>query len=613
MIGQGFESRKSDKYTFKDAVNKYNRKEYVQTKHILNSLSFPEEMQFEEEIELLLMKTEYRLYNFEECSEIGKEFLKSYPNSDFTAEIYMVFGDMLFTQNKYDSAFRTYLISLRKNTSIKFDDKLYKRVLKTLQFGINPQTIDDILLTEVNDKIIHLLLLSKAHVELSDDKTNQFHDTISGIDKRELANKLDIYLDELIEKSESNSKNINIPVILPLSGKSSKQGLEYLDGLKFAQVNKSEENSNISFIIYDNESDQLKTIEILEKINNDKNKSIILGPIEESNSIVTGSYSGQLDIPILLPFSVNDGLANMSPNLFFLNSDLKMRGETAARTIVEDLSAENIAVLAPADKNGKRIVDAFINELNSYGLSPILIEWYAGVPTNLSRQFEAIRTAAWDLQTLLDTSSTDSIFFHDHTIKLDSTLLSDSTFSSNSIIDSLLAIFKAENELMTKDDSAKVVLETIDAIYMPINVNDIEYVGAQFPAYNLNTTVVGNDYWTDINILQRENIGPHLDGMIVISTYNLHSINQLNTIIDQKRSQYFYQAIDSYNLILDIIKKSSSRNQTIKQILNSSYFHLGVFGSYHFNNGSNVNSDLNIIEFDGSRFENFQKDSQNKY
>ena len=609
LFGQRFESRKSDNYTFKDAVNKYSKKEYVKTKHILDNLSFSEQMQYEEEIELLLMKTEYRLSNFSESENIGKNFLIKYSNSSFIPDVYLVFGDILYTKQNFDTAYRTYIISLKSNPNKKTTEKLHKRLLKTLQYGISAQTIDELLYTEVNEEIIQVLLLSKAHIALSDGSVNAFSNYIDRIDRNTLSSPLKKYYDNLVDKSESESSKVNIPVVLPLSGKDSEIGIDFLDGLKFAQSNNTQKDMDISFIVYDNESDQLRTIEILERINNNDNL-MLLGPIGEANSIITGSYSNQLDFPVILPYSINDDLASISQNLYFMNSDLKVRGETAAKLIAEDLTAENIVVLAPANKDGKGIVDAFTNELNKYDLSPIIIEWYAGVPMNLNRQFESIREKAWELHALTDTTGSDSIYFENPTVMFDSTLLSDSTFSSRSLIDSLLAVFKAENDLMTKDDSADVVLETIDAIYMPINSADLEYVGAQFPAYNLETIVIGNDNWTNTNILQKENIGPHLDGMLVISNYKLHSVNQLNTMIDQKRTQYFYQAIDSYNMILDLVRRSSDWDRSINQLLNSAYYYSGVFGSYNFSKGSNVNSNLNVFEFDGRRFNTFEKDNQ---
>jgi len=609
LFGQRFESRKSDNYTFKDAVNKYSKKEYVKTKHILDNLSFSEQMQYEEEIELLLMKTEYRLSNFSESENIGKNFLIKYSNSSFIPDVYLVFGDILYTKQNFDTAYRTYIISLKSNPNKKTTEKLHKRLLKTLQYGISAQTIDELLYTEVNEEIIQVLLLSKAHIALSDGSVNAFSNYIDRIDRNTLSSPLKKYYDNLVDKSESESSKVNIPVVLPLSGKDSEIGIDFLDGLKFAQSNNTQKDMDISFIVYDNESDQLRTIEILERINNNDNL-MLLGPIGEANSIITSSYSNQLDFPVILPYSINDDLASISQNLYFMNSDLKVRGETAAKLIAEDLTAENIVVLAPANKDGKGIVDAFTNELNKYDLSPIIIEWYAGVPMNLNRQFESIREKAWELHALTDTTGSDSIYFENPTVMFDSTLLSDSTFSSRSLIDSLLAVFKAENDLMTKDDSADVVLETIDAIYMPINSADLEYVGAQFPAYNLETIVIGNDNWTNTNILQKENIGPHLDGMLVISNYKLHSVNQLNTMIDQKRTQYFYQAIDSYNMILDLVRRSSDWDRSINQLLNSAYYYSGVFGSYNFSKGSNVNSNLNVFEFDGRRFNTFEKDNQ---
>jgi hypothetical protein len=81
-------------------------------------------------------------------------------------------------------------------------------------------------------------------------------------------------------------------------------------------------------------------------------------------------------------------------------------------------------------------------------------------------------------------------------------------------------------------------------------------------------------------------------------------------MIDQKRTQYFYQAIDSYNMILDLVDRSYDWDKSIKQLLNSSYYYSGIFGSYNFSNGRNVNSHLNIIEFDGRRFKSYEKDSQ---
>ena len=62
-------------------------------------------------------------------------------------------------------------------------------------------------------------------------------------------------------------------------------------------------------------------------------------------------------------------------------------------------------------------------------------------------------------------------------------------------IDSLDALFdvslddffdlpEAKNKKMSSSDSSKVILSTIQAIYLPINFHDLEFIGPQIPMYN---------------------------------------------------------------------------------------------------------------------------------
>ena len=65
-------------------------------------------------------------------------------------------------------------------------------------------------------------------------------------------------------------------------------------------------------------------------------------------------------------------------------------------------------------------------------------------------------------------------------------------------IDSLDALFdisaedffdlpKSEKKKMSAADSAKIILNTIQGIYLPINKADLAYIGPQIPMYNFNT------------------------------------------------------------------------------------------------------------------------------
>ena len=56
---------------------------------------------------------------------------------------------------------------------------------------------------------------------------------------------------------------------------------------------------------------------------------------------------------------------------------------------------------------------------------------------------------------------------------------------------------------MSTLDSSKVVLSSIDGIYFPINLDDLEFIGPQVPMYNLETKIIGNNN-IEIDVENRE-------------------------------------------------------------------------------------------------------------
>lgn len=311
-------------------------------------------------------------------------------------------------------------------------------------------------------------------------------------------------------------------------------------------------------------------MEICEQILNNPNIVAIIGPISTTNSIIASGLVKESGVPILLPTVTNGDVGNFSENIFQLNSDLKTRGELAGKIAVESLHANNIAVLAPADEFGKELVNSFTSALAKYSKTPIAVEWYSGTPINLERQFKSLRERAWDLY---------------------------NSFSYESSYGEL--------------DSSKVILSSIDVIYMPIHPYHLDYIGAQFPAYNLGTIVLGNDNWTDLTTLQKENIGPHFDELVVLANYNNHEINSINFNYGSQNSAYFYQAIDSYELLASALNGSARNGDTLINTLSSIDRFDGVFGSYSFTNrGNNINSNLQVIQFDGYNFNDYFMTSQ---
>ena len=136
-------------------------------------------------------------------------------------------------------------------------------------------------------------------------------------------------------------------------------------------------------------------------------------------------------------------------------------------------------------------------------------------PLDLSRQLVSIRQKAWELIPQENNQSD---------IK-------------NLAIDSLDALFDVDvkdffslpydnEEKMDKRDSSKVELETIQAIYIPIGPKELTYVGTQLPFYNLKTNIFGNENWLNIKLLNQKVIGPHVQGLRVVSDLLSANLNE---------------------------------------------------------------------------------------
>ena len=178
-------------------------------------------------------------------------------------------------------------------------------------------------------------------------------------------------------------------------------------------------------------------------------------------------------------------------------------------------------------------------------------------------------------------------------------------------IDSLDALFdistedyfnlpKKKKKKMTSVDSSKVVLGSIEGIYFPINANDLEFIGPQVPMYNLETRIIGNNNWQNLNILQKENIGPHLKGLSIVTNFNKQIIDLELYNGDQQYS--FYNGYNTARLLTAINLENQSR-KSLNEALQNLDFHrgMGFFYSPSLTNNQ-INSAFQILEFDGQGF-----------
>ena len=537
----------------------------------------------------MLAKSQYAQNNYILCRRTCNTYLNKYKESAYELDVRLLISDILIKQEKYNDVLEQ-LLPLRHTIS---DSSLFyrfdERILSSIQVGIGSNKIESLLFSTDNPTTRSILNLARSYRSLLDGDINDMELSLSVIDEnilpdiyRFLYNRLSFFIG-----TESGAHGF-VAVILPLSGHDQKKGKAFLMGL-CSMVEDYKLDLNTHFKIYDNESDDINTIRILKRINTDRSILCVLGYLSEVSNLAATSFSGLM--PILLSKSNFSDLPLLSENIYLLSTSAEVQAKLSAQYIINILGYKNIAVLSPADDINKTYATHFISELNQLGIKPISVEWYYGKPENIKRQFSEIRKAAWGLIPKedpfidyldMDIDSIDALFDVDVTDFINQD-------------DDISNINK-----MSKKDSLKVTLETIDAIYIPINRDHLSFIGTQLPLYNLETKIVGNESWLDIDILAQEIIGPHLQGLTVLSSeYPKFGINE-NSLLDRIYSMGY----DHSYFINSLIKLSSNSRKTFKRLLKKGDLYMGASSLIELSGlSNNENNIVRVLEYKLNKME----------
>ena len=526
---------------------------------------------------IMFAKSLYAQKKYDEAENIIKSELQNFNNSDYLINAQILLSNIYLSKGNFTSAFRNYL-SVRPaiNDSINLN-KLDESLILCISNGLKENLLESILMKEKNSENRSIINLSRAYQSWLNGDNYNLVNALNGVNKIYLNNKyIKIFKKLKATTNKQNSIPITISAIFPLSGNDKHKGLSYLMGLS-KYLDRSQINSSIRFVIYDSEGSSIKTLELVKEIELRSDIRGIVGPMLKEEILTISGFNSS--IPILIPNSGPSDLSDIVPNLFFLSPSDRIIAERTAQIMIRFFGFKNIAVLSPADTESKIITDYFLNECHQLGIKPIAVEWYSEKPENLSKQFKSIRKTAWSL-----------IPGESNKYDLDMNIDSLDALFDVDVTDFLS--FKKEDDSMDKKDSAKVVLESIDAFYVPIRKGELTYIGTQFPIYNLKTTIFGNENWLNIDVLKDAAIGPHVQGMKVISSLS----SELLTTNDNLDINYYALALDHANFLESLISKNRKNKKNITIKLSDAF--IGESTSIFFQGkNKNINGLVQVLEF----------------
>jgi outer membrane PBP1 activator LpoA protein len=373
-----------------------------------------------------------------------------------------------------------------------------------------------------------------------------------------------------------------IGVVLPLSGDNSEYAQAFLSGLqRGGELLKSK--NKISYVIYDNQGNQLNTIKAFNELYSFHKVDAIIGPTNSKNLISGATVLSKSEIPIFAPGSIDEDIHSINSNVHLLNSSLDYKNEILANHIISNLELEKIAIIAPKTDDGIKEVDSFLEQMNRLNKEPVSIQWYENTePVDLRGLFTELREVAWEIQQADEYKE----FLGVNIDTLDAMF----NFDSDDVYD-MFDFNNQEEEI----DSTKVILDVIDGVFLPLSGQGLTYVGTQIALANLETQFFGNELWLDLDFINQENISSHIIGMYFVSSFlpNYRVGNQFD--YNPELNNAFHYGLDLSRFINSTIESDKSFNMS-----NQNSNRYSSTRKFDFSSGK-VNTDINLFKYSNRR------------
>ena len=532
---------------------------------------------------VLKLKAYYNLKDFDSALNVAKSMNPLNYSPNLKTSFYLTMGDIYSSKGYYDHAFKNYIDARRSNIDSRSKRIINKRIVQTIPLNLNFENLELIEIVEDNKSNLNIILLAQAFslaYSNSKEVSSKFNEIDQSSLDREFRSNYN-FLKRNIDSKTSFSRKVGI--VLPLEGEGLELTNAFLKGLLAANQS-SKSNDKIQFIVIDNYKDPILTVEAFKDLVDKHNVSAIIGPFLDKNLIAGASSVSSTKIPIFAPFTSLENLSSVNKNIYLLNSSVDFRNELLVNHYLDNSELNNIAVIAPRTDLGVKEVDSFLIALDKINKEPVYIGWYEeNSAIDLRPNFKELRDIAWEIETRDE---------YQEFLGVEIDVL-DSMFEVDN--DEVYDMFNLEQE--ESIDSTKVILETIDGLFYPVSSNALEFVASQVSLSNLETQLLGNENWLNLDLLKQESVSPHISDMLFVSNYIPKYLNNSEYDYDPSLNNIFHFGMDFSNFLIN-----SSFNKSKFDLRTSSNFK-GITRNFDFSN-STSNQGSKVVRFSNRKIYN---------
>ncbi|MFQ5675176.1 MAG: penicillin-binding protein activator [bacterium] len=525
---------------------------------------------------LMTGKSLYHLDKYSDATRYSDELINDFPQSKYVDDAYFLKASSYYRLNNAFSATRYFLWIADWSSDERLVDKAQRIANSIIRSQLSLSELNSLLPFANGETSAALVTLELARKELRNGSSKRAVALLNNYKKKFASGRFTNQIDQLLRQGENPGQiPVKVGVVLPLTGFFSEEGQGVYHGIKFANL-QAKENAQtpVQLVVRDSQGNMIKAIQATRNLIYQENVRAIIGELESSITAGIGALAASENIPVIGPTATENEVASVGASVYQLNSDLERKGRVLAAYAFEKLGFRTFATLAPADAYGQQMTDSFTSMIDKLGGRIIAQSVYydntAKDLEDLSRQFTSIRQAAFSYD------STD--------------------------VEQLIEEAEENGEKLEEKD---IPVLSIDAIFLPVYSDHIQYVAPQFATSNIRAQILGGEYWDDIDVLTEGQIQPYVEGAIFVSDY---FPDENNRAFRNFRSQFRVQmketperwevfGYDAFSVLLEAITKGGRASRRINSSLNSvSGFH-GMKGLISFQGSNRVNSEVNLLQF----------------
>ena len=575
---------------------------------------------------IMSAKTLFQLHSFRESIRLLKDFLDTYPQSNYAEDAHYTLALNYYRLNRYPDAASELLIVLESGKERKTflrSQRIFENVASEF---LTAQEIKDLLYFSKTERSKKLLTLHLAELEfdqgLYTESMAHAREVLSGKEDPLSAQRARSLLVRL-----QSGTSVKLGVILPLMQKTDgasrekKLAYEILDGLKYAvdeyNLKNSKQGVTVVIDVRDSEKDPLVAAREIQPWLDDKEFIGIVGPIFSYEVSPVAGIANARKIPLITPTATDNGIAAVGDYVFQANPDYTTRGKAMAQYAVLKLGLKNLAVVAPSFQPSSVIADSFVQESIRLGARIISDKRYLKGATDLRYLFSEMRSEAAVFGEEESIDFKGAVSYPEIINRLTAFGVRKSTIDSlaekqgkvivqrlfgqngKAIADSLGIPLQVEPFYL---DSLQYPVTSIQAVFSPIsNSSEIGIITSQLTYFNIKATILGSGEWNDPTELDLNK--RYADGVIFSSdrwVENSYDYSQFTSHFFQATQRQPTDNVlfgyDAMSLVLTQILNGGTTRERLTELLGK----VSDFPGYHSKislTENRVNSYLHILQY----------------